>query len=368
MSRLDLDVSLERGGFRLAASAALALSGITALFGPSGSGKTTLLRVVAGLERRANGTVRIGDDVWQDASRFVPAHRRRVGYVFQDARLFAHLDVSGNLEFGARHGAAPGSIGFDDVVAALDLGPLLDRRAASLSGGEAQRVAIGRTLLANPRLLLMDEPVNALDIGRKREILAYIERIPRLFGLPIVYVTHSVDEVARLADTVALMRAGELVAQGPVADVLGDTDHWSLTGRLDAGSVLDAQVVAHAEGMSTVTVGAQHLKLPRIDAEPGTSVRLRIKARDVAIATAEPRGLSIRNVLAMRIARIDADETVHAELSLTAGGCALRARITQDALRELELTEGRDVYALIKSVSFDTRLLPGSTSASAPGE
>lgn len=354
MSRLNLDIALERGGFRLGVDTALELAGTTALFGPSGSGKTTLLRVVAGLERGAHGAVRFDGTTWQDGPRFVPPHRRRVGYVFQDGRLFAHLDVAGNLDFGRRHGTA-GSIRRDDVVAALDLGALLERRAASLSGGEAQRVAIGRALLGHPRLLLMDEPVNALDVPRKREILAYIERIPQLFGLPIIYVTHSIDEVMRLADTVLLMRDGRLAGQGPVAGVLGDADDWSLTGRLDAGAVLDTTVHAHADGMSTLAVGGQQLKVARIGADPGTHVRLRVRARDVAIATEEPRGLSIRNVLAMRIERIAVDDT-SAELLLAAEGCRLRAQITHDALRELELSEGRRVYALVKSVSFDTRL------------
>lgn len=359
MSRLALDVSLERGDFRLAVDAALDLTGITALFGPSGSGKTTLLRIVAGLERRARGSVRLDEAVWQDATRFVPPHRRRVGYVFQDARLFAHLDVAGNLAFGARRGGARGAIRRDDVVEALALAPLLGRRPASLSGGEAQRVAIGRALLGDPRLLVMDEPVNALDVARKREILAYVERIPPLFGLPIVYVTHSVDEVARLADTVVLMRDGTLAGRGGVAEVLGDVEHWALTGRADAGAVLEARLVAHAAGMSTVAVGTQQLKLPRIDAEPGATLRLRVKARDVAIATEHPRHLSIRNVLAMRVERIDLDETVYAELLLASDDCRLRARITRDALEELALAEGREVYALIKSVSFDTGLLAG---------
>lgn len=361
MSRLELDVALVRGGFRLAVEAELSLSGITALFGPSGSGKTTLLRIIAGLEHAARGTVSLDDDTWQDGTRFVPAHRRRVGYVFQDGRLFAHLDVAGNLAFGARHGSARGAIRRDDVIAALALEPLLARRPASLSGGEAQRVAIARALLGDPRLLLMDEPVNALDVARKREIFAYIEGIPAQFGVPIIYVTHSVDEVARLADTVMLLANGEPAGQGPVADVLGDIDHWSVTGRPDAGVVVEAHVLEHADGMSTLTVGDQRLRVPEVDAEPGARLRLQIKARDVAIATEEPRSLSIRNVLAMRIARIDVDATIYAELLLTAEGCRLRARITRDALAELGLEEGRDVYALVKSVSFDTGLVAGRT-------
>jgi molybdate transport system ATP-binding protein len=214
MGKLSLDVTLARAGFELAVKHEIALGGITAVYGPSASGKTTLLRVIAGLEEDARGLVAFDDTVWQRGDQRVPAHKRGVGYVFQDGRLFAHLTADG----------APARTDFGAVVSELDLAALLPRRPASLSGGEQQRVAIGRALLTSPRLLLMDEPLSSLDVGRKREIVPLIERLPRTFGVPVLYVTHNVDEVARLAADMLLLKAGRIVASGRVADVLERLD------------------------------------------------------------------------------------------------------------------------------------------------
>jgi len=216
MSTLALHVTLERADFALEVQHELALEGITALFGPSGSGKTTLLRVIAGLERSARGSVTFDGNAWQSAQAWLPPDRRGVGYVFQDGRLFPHLTVKKNLEFAARR-ATRGAIDFDAAVAAFDLKALLGRRPGSLSGGEQQRVAIARALLTSPRLLLMDEPLSSLDVGRKREILPLIEQLPRQFGVPVLYVTHNVDEVARIASHVLLLAGGRVAAYGTVA-------------------------------------------------------------------------------------------------------------------------------------------------------
>lgn len=357
MAELALDVSLRRGSFTLEVRETLDLAGITALFGPSGSGKTTLLRIVSGLEAAAHGHVAFDGDTWQGPGTRMPAHRRRVGYVFQDGRLFPHLTVEKNLAFGAKQRDAGDrqAIRFDDVVRALDLAPLLARRPASLSGGEQQRVAIGRALLANPRLLLMDEPMSSLDVRRKAEILPYIERLPEAFGLPVLYVTHSVDEVARLASRVVLLHDGRVVEQGPVADILERIDLWPVTGRLEAGTLVEAVVEQAGGGMASLALGAQRLRVPLASTPVGTTIRLRIHARDVAIATQKPNAISIRNVLDAEVLAVDFDGPVHVELLLDVDGRHLRSRITREAYDELGIRVGSRVFALIKSVAFEDR-------------
>ncbi|HEX5049496.1 MAG TPA: molybdenum ABC transporter ATP-binding protein [Gammaproteobacteria bacterium] len=361
MAELALDVRLERGQFALAVRETLALDGISALFGPSGSGKTTLLRVIAGLEETARGTVTFDGDRWQHDAARVPAYRRGIGYVFQDARLFPHLDVERNLRFALerarRRPRATAPIELADVVAALDLRTLLGRRPASLSGGEQQRVAIGRALLTSPRLLLMDEPLSSLDVGRKREIVPLIEKLPGAFGVPVLYVTHNVDEVARLASRVVLLSAGRVVAQGDVAEILERIDLWTYTGGREAGAVLEVRVESERAGIATLRLREQALYVP-MDAPPlGRAFRIRIHARDVAVATARPHEISIRNVLAAQIERIDLDASIYAELLLAVDGQHLRARITRDALDDLRLEAGQSVYALIKSVALESTLL-----------
>jgi molybdate transport system ATP-binding protein len=359
MSTLSLNVALDRPGFALRVDLELALSGITAVFGPSGSGKTTLLRIVAGLEREARGSVSFDGDVWLGAGQHAPAHRRRIGYVFQDGRLFPHLSVEQNLRFAlqrGRNGSQRPPIDFSAAVSALDLGPLLSRSTPSLSGGEQQRVAIARALLTSPRLMLMDEPLSSLDIARKREILPHIERLPETFGVPVLYVTHNVDEVARLASGVVLLAAGRVVAHGGIGEIFERADLSDLTGGLDAGVVMRARVTAHDRGIATLALGQQQLRVPMAAAELGALHSFRIHARDVAIATARPEKLSIRNVLLARIVSIDAGAYPNVELLLDVDGRHLRARITRDALEELDLAPGREVYALVKSVALEGSL------------
>jgi molybdate transport system ATP-binding protein len=356
MNPLHLDFSIARGDFELTVTTAIELAGTTAVFGPSGSGKTTLLRVVAGLERPARGRIAWGDVIWHDRAVHVPAHERRVGYVFQDGRLFTHLTVEGNLRFALRHARARGPITMRDAIGALELETLLKRRPASLSGGEQQRVAIARALLTNPRLLVMDEPLSSVDAGRRREIAAYIERVPERFGVPILYVTHDLDEVIRLADRMLVLSRGTVAALGSVTEILERSDLWPLTGRLEAGSILQGVIVWHRGGMTQVLLDGQPVRMPQVAASPGRTIRLHVHARDVAIATERPTNLSIRNVLSARIERIDLDDTVYAELVLDIGVQTLRARITREAVEELHLAPRQTVYALIKSVVLDEPL------------
>lgn len=366
MSELSFDLRIGFGDFALSVAHEIPLHGITALFGPSGCGKSTLLRILAGIERKATGRITFAGETWQDGdgARALPAHQRGTGYVFQDARLFPHLNVAGNLRYAEKRSRGiGGGIEFDQVVDALDLAPLLARRSTSLSGGERQRVAIGRTLLTRPRLLLMDEPLAALDFKRKAEILPYIERLPQVFGVPAIYVTHDIDEVARLADRMVVLRDGKLLASGSVETVLERLDLPSNGARFEPGVVLHARIVAHDQHyrLTQLDLQGQNLSVPMLEAAPGTSLRLRIRARDVAIATEKPSSISVRNILAASIAEIiPAENSPHADLLLDIGGMHLRARITRQSVDNLQLAPGRKVYALVKSVTLDA---PGFAAA-----
>jgi molybdate transport system ATP-binding protein len=360
MAALSLDLRLSYPGFELRVRLEGAIDGITALFGPSGSGKSTLLRCMAGLEPAVTGRLRFGDDVWQDgaASKAVPAHARGVGFVFQDARLFPHLSVLGNLHYAdmrSRGAIGATRIGFDDVVQALDLPSLLERRPASLSGGERQRVAIGRALLTRPRLLLLDEPMSALDTARKAEILPYLERLPATFGVPALYVTHDIDEVARLATRMVILTRGEIVAAGPIQEILERADLQHVTGRFEAGVLLTTRVVRHdAEFCLTqLDLQGQSLVVPQARAEIGSAMRVRIRSRDVALALCRPEASSIRNVLAGSVVEIVSDaSTPYAEVLVDIGGARLRARVTRHAVAELGLSAGTSLFALVKSIAL----------------
>ncbi len=356
---LSVDIKLALGGFSLEVTHAFELSGITALFGASGAGKSLLLRVISGLETGANGRVSYGSEAWQSAGRSVPAAKRGAGYVFQDSRLFQHLDVAGNLQFAAKRSGADS---FEAVVKTLDLQPLLGRRVAALSGGEKQRVAIGRTLLSKPRLLLMDEPLAALDHTRKTRLLPYIARLPEAFGLPVIYVTHSVEEVTRLADRMVVLADGRVLATGGVADTLARLDISEASGKFEAGSVVRAVVTGQNERflLTELEVAGQSLSMPASAVEMGAELRLRIRARDVALALARPEGVSIRNVLRGEILEIVQEaETAFSEILLDIGGeQRVRSRITRASVETLGIELGQTVFALVKSVSFDRRALP----------
>ena len=362
MGELRVEARLGYPGFTLDVAHSFAGAGITALFGPSGCGKTTLLRIIAGFERAARGSVRFDGEVWMGRGRFVPPERRGVGCVFQDARLFPHLSVRGNLAYAHRRAAAPARYGFDDVVGALELGPLLARRPGGLSGGERQRVAIGRTLLARPRLLLMDEPLAALDTRRKAEILPHIARLPAAFGVPVIHVTHALEEVTQLCDRVVALSGGRVVAAGDAAETLERLDATGLQGRFEAGVLLRGRVAAQdrALRLTRVDLGGAMLEVPGVVLAPGAEVRLRVRARDVSLALRRPEGLSIRNMLRARILSILPEpETAFAEVRMEIGDQHLRARVTRAAVKDLDLGEGGEVVALVKSVAFDRQALPG---------
>ncbi len=356
MARLEMDISLQRGEFQLQAKVDWKLRGVTALFGPSGSGKTSLLRCLAGLEPATRGHIRFAEQSWQDGRRILPTHRRGIGLVFQDARLFPHLSVAGNLRYAERRaGNRPGAA-FDEVVASLDLGKLMQRDTQDLSGGERQRVAIARSLLSRPQLLLMDEPLAALDLERRAELLPYLESLPGNFAVPIIYVTHALDEVARLATQMVALANGRVQASGPAAEMLERLDLAALVGPAEAGALLTGSVLNIDKdfGLTILSVAGQMLAVPGCDAEPGAAVRLRVRARDVAIATRRPEQLSIRNILSAEILEIESPATSpYAEVLLDLGGAHLRARLTRASVAELQLVPGQPVFALIKSIAID---------------
>ena len=336
--------------------------GLTALFGRSGAGKTSIVNAIAGLIRPERGRIVVDKAVLLDTERGIraPTHRRRVGYVFQEGRLFPHLTVRQNLLFGRwfASGGAP-SAHLDDVVELLGIGSLLDRRPGRLSGGEKQRVAIGRALLARPRLLLMDEPLASLDARRKDEILPYLERLRDQAGVPIVYVSHSVAEVTRLATTIVVISEGRVRAVGPVQAVMGRADLYPLAGRFEAGAVLAVHVVAHDPRWRLTELAGSFGKLvvPRLDVPIGTALRVRIRARDVILAVTPPAGISALNVLAGEVEKLVPIEEGALEVQLRIGNERLLARVTRRSGEALGLAPGRRVFAVIKTVAIDRRSL-----------
>ncbi len=354
---LTVDIEKALGDFTLSARFASS-GGVTALFGRSGAGKSTLTNAIAGLVRPDRGSIRLDDAVLFDAGGHVdvPVRKRGIGYVFQEGRLFPHYSVHGNLMYGRRRTPRRQRWGsFDQIVELLGIGDLLQRRPAGLSGGEKQRVAIGRALLQSPRLLIMDEPLASLDPARKEEILPYVERLRDEMKLPIVYVSHSVDEVTRLADTLVLLADGKVIASGTVNDVFGRLDLRPHTGRFEASMVLTAEVIAHdaQSGMTILDHPAGRMWTPAIDRSPGSTVRLRVRAREVALAVGDPGLLSIRNRLAATVTDIAIGPGAAVEVQLDVGGQMLVARITRDAAKALDIAVGQPVVALIKSAAFD---------------
>jgi molybdate transport system ATP-binding protein len=369
---LAVRLSVAFGGFDLHVDETLELHGVTAVLGPSGSGKSTLLRAIAGFERPAAGRIACGDEVWFDSEAGVnlPAHRRPVGYMFQDARLFSHLDVAGNLGFAVKRRRRQNPvIELEGAVAALDLGPLLARRIGALSGGERQRVALARTLLAGPRLLLLDEPLSSLDRERKTDILPYLENLPK-FSIPTIYVSHDIDEVAWLADRVLVLTGGRVQLHGTADAVLERLDLQPVAGRLEAGVLAEGTVARHDPRLrlTYVDLRGDLLTMPMIErVPPGQRVRLRIRARDVAIATHRPEGLSIRNVLPGTLTDIvEEPETGFAEVFVQLRSTRIRARLTRAATEALRLEKGMAVFALIKSVSFEQASLRPDTGRPKP--
>ena len=353
---LQVDLQKRLGDFTLDVAFETTDGGITALFGRSGAGKTTLVNMMAGLLKPDSGRLYIdGQTLFDSAAKVnVKPERRRVGYVFQEGRLFPHLSVKSNLLYG-RHFAPKGERYQDaaQIIDLLGLGGLLERRPANLSGGEKQRVAIGRALLSEPRLLLMDEPLAALDAARKSEIMGYIERLRDALGVPIVYVSHALEEVSRLADRMVLMADGGVIATGSAVELMSRPNLRPHTGRHEAGSLIETQVAGHDEfGLTELAFAGGTLLVSGLDLSNGTQVRARIRARDVAIATARPSDLSILNVFAGRVTEMHPSGAAAMDLQLDVG-VKLWARITQRSAHELGLAPGREVYALVKSVAID---------------
>ncbi len=330
-------------------------AGITVLYGRSGSGKSTIVNAVAGLITPERGRISIDDRVLLDREQGVvlPPHRRRVGYVFQEARLFPHLSVGQNLRYGRWLAPKDAELpGFEALVELLGLEDLLGRRPLSLSGGERQRVAIGRALLAGPRLILADEPLASLDEARKAEILPYFERLRDEISVPILYVTHSAAEVARLATTVVALEAGRVTGRGPAVEVLGDPA-ITPTGPRDAGALLEARIVAHhADGLTELEAGGATLLLPRVTHAPGSRIRVRIAAKEVLLSLDKPEGLSALNVLPGEIETIRLGDGPGAMVSLRTPAGRVLARVTSRSAQALGLGAGVRCYAVIKTVAI----------------
>jgi molybdate transport system ATP-binding protein len=339
------------GGFILDAAFQVPSRGVTGLFGPSGSGKTSVLRAIAGLQR-LEGYCAVGGDIWQDGKHFRPTHKRPVGYVFQEASLFPHLSVKDNLLYGFTRSA----VGFEETVDLLGLSRLLERAPANLSGGERQRVAIGRALLSDPKLLLMDEPLSALDRQTKDEILPFLERLHASLALPVLYVSHDIAEVERLADHLVLMRAGRVIASGPLGALQSDPSLPLALSR-DAAVSLDAVVEAYdvTYGLASLRVDGGVFLAPSPLVAIGSARRLRIFAGDVSLVRERPSQTTIVNILPVRI--LSATETGLHEITAVLGlgdgsGARLLTRVTRRSWDVLELAEGLDLYAQIKGAAL----------------
>ncbi len=351
------------GAFRVEARFEAPPGRVTSVFGPSGAGKTTLLRALAGLTR-LQGRLEVRGEVWQDDARrvFVAPHRRGAGFCFQEPALFPHLSVRHNLDYGRRRAPAPppGAPAFDETVERLGLGSLLDRAPAGLSGGELQRAALARAILANPRILLLDEPLSGVHWSARSGILAWLRSLAEDLGLVVLQVSHDLDEVIRVAHRIALIADGRVAEAAPAGDVLAAMGHGDRVSWLEAGAVLTARVAARpaADGLTELELHGQAMRVPGLDRPAGAEVRLRVRSRDVAIATERPRHISIRNVLAGEVREVREEVgTPFVEVLVDVGPAGspalLRARITRAAATELGLGPGRAVYALLKTVSFD---------------
>ena len=357
---ITLHAQLRRADFALDVQLTLPGHGITALFGPSGSGKTTCLRVLAGLERSARGLVRVGDDTWQDSARrvFLPTHRRALGYVFQEASLFHHLTVEGNLRFGFdRTPTAQRRHDWHHGLELLGIGHLLQRWPHDLSGGERQRVAIARALATSPQLLLMDEPLAALDAARKAEILPWLEQLHEALDVPVVYVTHSLDEVARLADHLVLLEQGRVRAQGPVIDLMSRAD-LPLAHGDGAGALIEAITcgLQSTSALCELRFDGGTLLLPQTRSTPlpeRTPVRVRIQARDVSLSLVQPELTSVLNILPATVTDVCDDGPGQVLVGLRLGqGTRLLSRISQLSCQRLGVVPGLAVYAQVKGVAM----------------
>ena len=343
------------GDFTLDVSLSLPGRGVTAIFGPSGSGKTTILRCIAGLERAPGGFLSVNGDVWQDDAKgvFKPVHTRSLGYVSQAANLFAHLSVQGNLEYGLHRIPMPErKLPLGQIIELLGIKNLLDRQPRNLSGGESQRVAIARALATSPQLLLMDEPLAALDVQRKADVLPYLESLHTQLDIPVLYVSHAPDEVARLADHLVLMDAGRVTASGATRELMTRMD-LPLAHGDTAAAIIDA-VVTQVEPqfhMSHAEFAGRQISVLNPSLQVGQRIRVRIQARDVSLTLERQQGTSVLNIIAATVSGFSADSPGQVMVALNAGGSMLLARITQKSLEGLLLQPGSPVFAQVKGVA-----------------
>jgi molybdate transport system ATP-binding protein len=368
---LKVAVAKKLGAFSLDVAFELPAPGVAALFGPSGCGKTTTVNVIAGLIAPDTGRVTLDGTVLVDTRQGVDvaAERRGIGYVFQDACLFPHLNVASNLKFALRRAPGRHYVSLDEAVSLLDLGALMARRVHQLSGGERQRVAIGRALLSQPRLLLLDEPLAALDRERREEVLPYLESLRDRLAIPMVYVSHQFDEVLRLATHIVLIRSGTVVAQGGIGTISLDASLRTLVGPDAVGAVLDGVVIGEENGLTRVRLAGGELKLQALGVAAGTALRVQLLARDLIVSTQVPHHLSVRNSLAGVITAVIDDAGSDLIAIDIGGGAQLLARVTKAATRELALAPGLPAWALVKSVSLRGHsFASAATSAALPRE
>jgi molybdate transport system ATP-binding protein len=345
---------IDRGSFALDVALSLPARGINAVYGPSGCGKTTLLRALAGLELDPNGYLRVGENVWQDGRDVVPTHHRAIGYVFQEANLFPHLNVERNLLFGRRRSTASDHrIALDAVIDLLDIARLLQRSVNRLSGGERQRVAIARALASNPEILLMDEPLASLDQARKREILPYLESLHSELEIPVIYVSHALGEIARLADHLVLIQQGQVVAAGEAKELFSRTD-LPLAKDDRAAAVIEARVEGHDDiyDLTYLVFAGGRLTTTKCDLPVGQQLRTRIFARDVSLSLEYQKGTSILNIFAATVEEITPYGSSQIMVRLDADGAPILARITRKSAENLSLTVGQQVFAQIKTVAL----------------
>ncbi len=367
---LEVSAEARRGDFRLKAHFQSPTPGVVALFGRSGCGKSTVVNILGGLLAPAFGRIALDDSILLDTLRHidVPAERRGVGYVFQDARLFPHMSVAGNLRYAQTRAVGTPFVSLDAVSTMLGLGSLMNRRTRQLSGGERQRVAIGRALLTQPRLLLLDEPLAALDEARREEVLPYLETLRDRLSIPMVYVTHNFEEVLRLATHIVLMEAGSVIAQGTVGQMSLDPHLRSIIGPDKVGAIVDGMVlgVDSASDLMNVRVGNGELKVQAKALTAGTALRVQLLARDIIVSTQPPRHLSVRNSLAGVVVSIQSDADDSDLIVIDVGSAHILARITKAATRELSLQRGTKAWALVKSVSLRGHSFPAPVHAPAP--
>lgn len=352
--KIEVRFQLNRGDFTLDVDFAVPARGVTALFGPSGCGKTTLLRAIAGLEFSCNGFLQVGEAIWQAGSQFVAPHKRPLGYVFQEPSLFAHLTVRRNLEYGLKRlRGAKRRISLDRAVELLGIGHLLSRNVQQLSGGEQQRAAIARALAVSPEMLLLDEPMASLDQARKKELLPFLESLHRELDIPVVYVSHSPDEVARLADQMVLMEKGRVLATGAVQDMFTRLD-LPLAHGPEAGSVIvEAAVAGHDEAfeLTCLEFSGGCLAVPQIAAPVGSSLRLQVFASDISLTLERQTATSILNIFPATVDDLTDEGHGQVTVRLMAGSVPVLSRITRKSAANLELSPGKSVYAQVKSVT-----------------